>query len=256
MVATCSYGSCGEVLTVAGADAALAARNPLRYRGYCYDTHSGLYHLPARSYDPATARLLTPDPAPPSAGDPLSLNRYAYCVGDPVNASDPTGAVTDVEAESWKHYYYDESATAGNRAEAEQATRAVVLPVAQARGASVVLAAQLAAARAAAAAVTYETVGVGDSQVAEDVFVVIVADPGVQGMAFFLGGAMTVGAGVWLALGGTVAAIPSAGVTLVGAGYAAALIPIGLSMMAAGWCMIDASGDRDPELTRQLLGKG
>ena len=80
-------------------DASLAARNPLRYRGYCYDTHSGLYYLPARSYDPVSARFLTPDPASPSAGDPLSLNRYAYCVGDPVNASDPTGAVIDVDGD-------------------------------------------------------------------------------------------------------------------------------------------------------------
>jgi len=47
------------------------------------------------AYDPATYRFLSPDPAPPSAADPLSLNAYAYCLGDPVGASDPSGAITD-----------------------------------------------------------------------------------------------------------------------------------------------------------------
>jgi RHS repeat-associated protein len=70
----------------------LAERNPLRYRAYYYDTATDLYYLPARYYDPDTMRFLSPDPASPSAGDPLTLNRYAYCVGDPVNHSDPSGA--------------------------------------------------------------------------------------------------------------------------------------------------------------------
>ncbi|GAV31915.1 rhs family protein [Coriobacteriaceae bacterium EMTCatB1] len=74
--------------------APIAARNPLRYRAYYLDTETGLYYLPARYYDPATARFLSPDPAPPSAGDPGSLNAYAYCGDDPVGASDPSGAIT------------------------------------------------------------------------------------------------------------------------------------------------------------------
>ncbi|MCE5203021.1 MAG: hypothetical protein LLG24_02205, partial [Actinomycetia bacterium] len=44
-------------------------------------------------------RFLSPDPAPPSAGDPLSLNAYAYCQGDPVGASDPSGAVADLDGD-------------------------------------------------------------------------------------------------------------------------------------------------------------
>ena len=58
---------------------------------------TALYYLPVRYYEPATARFLSPDPAPASAGDPLSLNRYGYCMGDPVNASHPTGAVIDLD---------------------------------------------------------------------------------------------------------------------------------------------------------------
>jgi RHS repeat-associated protein len=96
VVARYRYDAFGRVTYAGGADAALAARNPLRYRDYYHDAATGFYYLPARYYDPATARFLSPDPAPPSAGDPLSLNAYAYCVGDPVNSYDPTGAVMDV----------------------------------------------------------------------------------------------------------------------------------------------------------------
>ena len=79
----------------------LARRQPLRYRGYYYDAETAFYYLPARYYDPATYRFLSPDPAPPSAGNPLSLNAYSYCENDPVNASDPTGEVMTEEAEAW-----------------------------------------------------------------------------------------------------------------------------------------------------------
>ncbi len=51
------------------------------------------------AYDPATYRFLSPDPAPPSAADPLSLNAYAYCLGDPVGLTDPSGAVVDVDGD-------------------------------------------------------------------------------------------------------------------------------------------------------------
>jgi len=97
LVASYTYGAYGDVLTATGygANAALAERNPLRYRGYYYDTATGLYYLPVRYYDPGTCRFLSADPAGPSAGDPLTLNAYAYCVGDPVNLEDPSGAVPD-----------------------------------------------------------------------------------------------------------------------------------------------------------------
>jgi RHS repeat-associated protein len=97
VAATYSYDPWGVVTSVGGADAWLARRQPLRYRAYYLDGESGLYYLPARYYDPATARFLSPDPAAPSAGSPQSLNRYAYCEDDPVGASDPSGAVLDVD---------------------------------------------------------------------------------------------------------------------------------------------------------------
>ncbi|MGB4442050.1 MAG: RHS repeat-associated core domain-containing protein [Coriobacteriia bacterium] len=99
VVASYSYDPYGRLLATGGSDQALAGANPLRYRGYYYDVATALYYLQARYYDPAVARFLSPDPAGPSAGDPLSLNRYAYCVGDPVNASDPSGAVIDIDGD-------------------------------------------------------------------------------------------------------------------------------------------------------------
>ncbi|MHB1341005.1 MAG: RHS repeat-associated core domain-containing protein, partial [Coriobacteriia bacterium] len=67
-----------------------------RYRAYYADAETGLFYLPARYYDPATYRFLSQDPAAPSAGDPLSLNAYAYCLGDPVSRSDPSGATIEI----------------------------------------------------------------------------------------------------------------------------------------------------------------
>ncbi len=91
VVATYAYDPWGNPTSVGGSNAWLAARQPLRYRGYYLDAETGLYYLPARFYDPAVARFLSADPAPPSAGDPGSRNRYVYCQDDPVNREDPTG---------------------------------------------------------------------------------------------------------------------------------------------------------------------
>ncbi len=48
---------------------------------------SGLVYLRARWYDPGTGSFLSPDPL----GYQDSSNLYAFCGGDPVNCSDPTG---------------------------------------------------------------------------------------------------------------------------------------------------------------------
>ncbi|PKQ29987.1 MAG: hypothetical protein CVT60_02560 [Actinobacteria bacterium HGW-Actinobacteria-10] len=93
VIANYAYDPYGVPTATSGTDP-IASRNPLRYRGYYYDDETGLYYLPARYYEPRSARFLSVDPAAPEAGDPASLNRYAYCLGDPVNASDPTGAIT------------------------------------------------------------------------------------------------------------------------------------------------------------------
>ena len=92
-VARYTYDPYGGLVAISGET--LAKRNPLRYRGYYYDNETQLYYLPARYYNPDTARFLSVDPAPPSAGDPTTLNAYLYCFGDPVQFFDPTGAFGD-----------------------------------------------------------------------------------------------------------------------------------------------------------------
>ncbi|MHB1342625.1 MAG: RHS repeat-associated core domain-containing protein [Thermoleophilia bacterium] len=91
VVARYAYDPYGRCTAATGEE--IATRNPLRYRAYYADAETGMFYLPARYYDPATYRFLSQDPAAPSAGDPLSLNAYAYCLGDPVGASDPSGAI-------------------------------------------------------------------------------------------------------------------------------------------------------------------
>ena len=105
-VARYAYDPYGNQLTPDGTHP-IAARNPLRYRGYYLDSETQLYYLPARYYDPQSARFISIDPAPPSAGSPESLNRYSYCMADPVQGTDPTGAIMT------EYYYASERAAVG-----------------------------------------------------------------------------------------------------------------------------------------------
>ena len=89
IVASYSYDPWGKVLTSSGS---LAEINPLRYRGYYYDTETGFYYLQSRYYDPEIGRFINADSyATTDAAGLLSTNMYAYCENDPVNGSDPNG---------------------------------------------------------------------------------------------------------------------------------------------------------------------
>ncbi len=60
------------------------------YRNELTET-GGLVKVGVRWYDPAVGRFLQPDPWLGDMYQPLTLNGYAYCVNDPVNAVDPSG---------------------------------------------------------------------------------------------------------------------------------------------------------------------
>ena len=84
------------MLDVNGADISDAAHigklNPFRYRGYYYDTETGLYYLKSRYYDPETGRFISIDDI--SYLDPETingLNLYSYCGNNPVMNVDPEG---------------------------------------------------------------------------------------------------------------------------------------------------------------------
>ena len=69
----------------------LGERNPFRYRGYYYDTESGLYYLNSRYYDPQTCRFINADGYIDNAQGIHSQNMFAYCMNNPVMYSDPSG---------------------------------------------------------------------------------------------------------------------------------------------------------------------
>ena len=65
--------------------------NPFRYRGYYYDTDTGLYYLQSRYYNPQWGRFLNADGYVNANGDLIGFNMYAYCSNSPVFYTDPTG---------------------------------------------------------------------------------------------------------------------------------------------------------------------
>ncbi|MFJ4714208.1 polymorphic toxin-type HINT domain-containing protein [Streptomyces sp. NPDC088785] len=58
------------------------------------DTDTGLTHLGAREYDPATGRFISADPVM-DLTDPQQINGYAYSNNNPTTFSDPSGLYTD-----------------------------------------------------------------------------------------------------------------------------------------------------------------
>ena len=66
--------------------------NPFRYRGYYYDTETGLYYLQTRYYDPETGRFISADRIEYLDPETLGgLNLYAYCANNPIMFVDPLG---------------------------------------------------------------------------------------------------------------------------------------------------------------------
>ncbi len=89
-----AYNIWGELVNITGALAdTIGSINPLRYRGYYYDTETGLYYLQSRYYSPDLMRFISQDDPVLSndQGQPLGSNLYAYCLNNPVMNSDPSG---------------------------------------------------------------------------------------------------------------------------------------------------------------------
>ena len=93
----------GDIIAIYNASGTQAtgigAKNALRYRGYYYDTETGLYYLQSRYYDPAVGRFISADNISNlgADGELNGYNLYAYCGNNPVNRIDPTG-------EAWWHW--------------------------------------------------------------------------------------------------------------------------------------------------------
>ena len=93
------YDSWGKLISVTdGEGNALGANklgslNSIRYRGYVYDSETGLYYLQSRYYDPETGRFLNADDVDyiGISGTVISFNSFAYCGNNPIMYVDPTG---------------------------------------------------------------------------------------------------------------------------------------------------------------------
>lgn len=94
VVANYVYDSWGKLLSITDANGNdvsndkthIAYINPLRYRGYYYDSETKLYYLNYRYYDPETGRFLSTDDR---TSDDFGL--YVYCMNNPINMVDYDG---------------------------------------------------------------------------------------------------------------------------------------------------------------------
>ena len=64
---------------------------PFGYTGYRYDTLGATYFAQAREYDPQTGRFHAQDVIAGNGAVPVTLNRYGYCLGNPVGMVDLDG---------------------------------------------------------------------------------------------------------------------------------------------------------------------
>jgi fibro-slime domain-containing protein/RHS repeat-associated protein len=65
--------------------------NSYGYTGEQFDQNLGEYYLRARYYNPSTGRFTARDPFAGLLDEPLSLAKYPYVHGNPVNFTDPSG---------------------------------------------------------------------------------------------------------------------------------------------------------------------
>ena len=94
-VAAYEYDAWGNIVSSSGR---LAEINPLRYRGYYYDSETGFYYLQSRYYDPANRRFINADTySSTDPGDAIGCNMFAYCGNNPVMRNDYSG-------DAWWHW--------------------------------------------------------------------------------------------------------------------------------------------------------
>ena len=88
-VATYEYDAWGNIVSSSGR---LAEINPLRYRGYYYDSETGFYYLQSRYYDPVNRRFINADIyASTDSSDAVPCNMFVYCGNNPVSNTDESG---------------------------------------------------------------------------------------------------------------------------------------------------------------------
>jgi len=66
-------------------------KNPYRYRGYRYDSETGLYYLQSRYYNPEWGRFLNADGLTSTGQGFIGNNMFVYCLNNPASNKDNNG---------------------------------------------------------------------------------------------------------------------------------------------------------------------
>ncbi|MGN1081567.1 MAG: RHS repeat-associated core domain-containing protein, partial [Acutalibacteraceae bacterium] len=92
IVVTYEYDVWGKVVNISDTTLnGIGSINPIRYRGYYYDSETGLYYLVSRYYNPEVGRFLNTDSYVSTGEDIIGFNPFAYCLNNPVNKIDEDG---------------------------------------------------------------------------------------------------------------------------------------------------------------------
>ena len=96
VVVNYTYDSWGNVASITGSLAStLGQDNPFRYRGYYFDSDTGLYYLNSRYYDANTGRFVNEDGFVQTGQGILDKNMFVYCMNNPIILCDPSGCQPD-----------------------------------------------------------------------------------------------------------------------------------------------------------------
>ncbi len=97
-----SYDSWGNIISQSGP---LSYINPIRYKGYYYDSDTGMYYLQSRYYDPALRRFINADEPNLIQGlaktSVIGSNLFSYCGNNGVNRVDYNG--NDIYSDFWQY---------------------------------------------------------------------------------------------------------------------------------------------------------
>lgn len=89
-VVSYAYDAWGKLLSQTG-DQAVAKMNPITYRGYNFDTETGLYYLQSRYYNPEWGRFLNADNTFGKISEIHGFNLFSYCKNNPIAHADSNG---------------------------------------------------------------------------------------------------------------------------------------------------------------------
>lgn len=122
VVATYSYDAWGVPTVTNYGNSTIGDINPFRYRGYYYDSETGLYYVSSRYYDPGIGRWISADSKVNTNNSFTGCNLFTYCLNNPINCVDVDGkdavllyddsfpghigALIQDESGSWLHFYW------------------------------------------------------------------------------------------------------------------------------------------------------